>query len=301
MSFLSISAEEVDLTQLNRDLPSEIQVFCLKRVTKGFNAKDQCNSRTYSYTLPTIAFADQSDKAPLSEFRATPEHLAKVNETLKLFEGTRNFHNFTSRKAFADPSANRHIYLFKCDEPFVSKGAQFCVIHVKGQSFMLHQIRKMIGLTLAIVRGIAPAETIARSFKENRLDIPMAPGLGLVLEETHYDGYNNRYGEDGMHEVLEWKEYDAPIQEFRDKFINPLIVDTEIVEQPMMRWLETLPFHSYDEREVFTRPENKKFVDDDDVIDDEIAASTETNESELKPDAILETEDNTVEIDTPAN
>lgn len=247
-------------------------------MTKGFNAKDQCNSRTYSYTLPTIAFAD--DKSSSTEFRVTPEILIKVNETLKLFEGTRNFHNFTSRKAFADPSATRFIYFFKCDEPFISKDVEFCIIHVKGQSFMLHQIRKMIGLTLAVVRGIAPVETIQRSFKENRLDIPMAPGLGLVLEDTHYDGYNNRYGEDGMHEILEWKEYESAIQEFRGKFINPLIIDTEIEEQPMIKWLETLPYHSYDEREILTKPTNKKFVDEDDEIDDEIVAARNVSETE---------------------
>lgn len=238
----------MDLEKLNGDLPPEIRVFKLKRVTKGFNAKDQCNSRTYSYTLPTISFAPYTEKFSLQEYRATKDTLEHVNETLKLFEGTHNFHNFTSRKAFADPSANRFINLFECGEPFLASGVEFCVVHVKGQSFMMHQIRKMIGLTLAVVRGITTADTIARSFKENRIDIPMAPGLGLVLDQAHYDGYNNRYGDDGMHELLVWDDCDTAVQEFRDKFIHPVIVETEIVEQPMIKWLETIPLHSYDER-----------------------------------------------------
>lgn len=259
----------MDLEKLNSDLPPEIKVFKLIRVTKGFNAKDQCNSRTYSYTLPTISFASNAEKSSLSDYRVSQETLALVRKTLKLFEGTHNFHNFTSRKAFGDPSANRFINLFVCREPFVAKDVEFCVINVKGQSFMMHQIRKMIGLTLAVVRGVTAVDTITRSFKENRIDIPMAPGLGLVLDQAHYDGYNNRYGDDGMHDQLVWDDCEPAIQEFRDQFIHPIIVDTEIVEQPMVKWLETLPYHSYDERfENFDKSARGGDSDEDPEIDD---------------------------------
>ena len=67
---------------------------------------------------------------------------------------------------------------------------------------MLHQIRKMVGLAMAISRGLVGSEVIARAWKESRLDVPIAPGLGLVLEEPHYHKYNKRYGSDGIHEVF---------------------------------------------------------------------------------------------------
>lgn len=236
------------MDKLNADLPSDIRVFGLKRVTKGFNAKDKCNARTYSYTLPTLSFAPFKSPVDSKTYRVDEATLAKVNETLKNFVGTHNFHNFTSRKGSDDPSANRYIYDFQCNEPFIVDDVEFCVITVKGQSFMLHQIRKMIGLTLAIVRGITPSETIERSFTEIRLDIPMAPGLGLVLDQVHYDGYNNRYGDDGTHEQLLWDDEEPSIKEFRDKFIHPAITETEIKQKPMVKWLSTLPFHTYDER-----------------------------------------------------
>lgn len=135
-------AEEVNLEQLNANLPPQIKVLDLKRVTKGFNAKDQCVARSYSYTLPTVAFAPYKDTVDLQTYRVDEQTLAKVNDTLKLFEGTRNFHNFTSRKAFQDPSANRFIYNFQCQSPFLVRNVEFCVIIVKGQSFMLHQVIK---------------------------------------------------------------------------------------------------------------------------------------------------------------
>ena len=41
---------------------------------------------------------------------------------------------------------------------------EFAVIKIKGQSFMLHQIRKMIGMTIAVVRGQCPMETIGEFY-----------------------------------------------------------------------------------------------------------------------------------------
>ena len=41
-----------------------------------------------------------------------------------------------------------------CGSPFLVDGMEFCVISVRGQSFMIHQIRKMIGLVIAVVRKV---------------------------------------------------------------------------------------------------------------------------------------------------
>ena len=37
---------------------------------------------------------------------------------------------------------------FQVDKPFIKDGLELVVVKVKGQSFMLHQIRKMIGKDL---------------------------------------------------------------------------------------------------------------------------------------------------------
>lgn len=249
---------------LNADLPEQIRVFAIKRVTKGFNSKDQCSARTYTYTLPTIAFAQQNEEVDMFTYRFDASKLTELNEILKGFEGTRNFHNFTSQKDFIDPSSKRFIIQFECQQPFVMSGVEFCVITVKGQSFMIHQIRKMVGLALAIFRGLTPIATLERAFTSERLDIPKAPGLGLVLDQVHYDRYNNRYGTDGIHETLEWVAVEDKVKEFFDSKIVPKIVETEIAEKSMATWLETLPNHSYDVRQDQPPRSSVAKADDDD-------------------------------------
>lgn len=213
-----------------------------------FSSKNNCIARTYSYTLPTIAFANHKEPESLQEFRVTTKKLVMVRQTLKMFIGMHNFHNFTSGRAYIDPSSRRFIHAFVCNDPFVVNGVEFVVIVVKGQSFMLRQIRKMIGLMLAVVRKVTTTGTISHSFKQKKIDMPIAPGLGLVLDRLHYDGYNKRVAGDSVYDMLIWDELDKKILQFRDNFINPVIINTEINEQPMLKWLETLQFHSYDGR-----------------------------------------------------
>lgn len=240
----------MDIPAINKDLPTEINIFGIKRVTKGFNSKEKCDARSYTYTLPTISFADHGQDLSMEMYRLSNERFDQLNGLLKIFEGTKNFHNFTSRKEYADPSANRFIVSFSCSQPFVdtSTNIEFAVMKVKGQSFMLHQIRKMIGLTLAIIRGLSKSETLTRAFTAERIDVPMAPGLGLVLDQVHYDRYNSRYGSDGMHEALDWTKEEEEIQKFFDEHIFPTIVNTEMRNKSMVNWLETLPLHSFDVR-----------------------------------------------------
>lgn len=111
----------------------------------------------------------------------------------------------------------------------------------------------------------------------------MAPGLGLVLDQVHYDGYNSRYGEDGMHELLKWDDIEGEIDEFRSKFIHPLITETEINEKPMLKWLESLTLHSYDEnvsRHLQNNDDNSKADEDStkNLSAETTSNNTETNE-----------------------
>lgn len=235
------------IEKINEHLPLQIRVLGFKRVTQGFNSKTNCDARTYIYMLPTVAFAPKDyDTGDISAFRLETETLQRANRLFALYKGTHNFHNFTSQKAPSDPSARRYITEMSCGEPFLNSNTQFAVITVRGQSFMMHQIRKMIGLVIAVIKGYAKEDVMERSWGQDKVDVPKAPGLGLVLERVHFDRYNKRFGGDGLHERLEWDREEEAIKAFKEAHIYPTIVETECQEGSMVSWMSTLSIHDFE-------------------------------------------------------
>lgn len=223
-----------------------IRLFAVSKVNKTFDPKTKCTSRTYTYTIPTIAFAKDVTQE-METYRVPSEKIEELKNLLRMFMGEKRFHNFTTRQEYVNLAPKRFINSFDCETPFVGKdGIEFAVIRVQAEDFMMNQINKMIGLTLAVLRGLTPKETIILAFTDARIDMPIAPALGLVLEHVDYDLYNKRYTDDGIHDSLSWNEEKPEIQRFIDTCIVPKIVETEIKERSMMNWLQTLRLHSFE-------------------------------------------------------
>lgn len=231
--------------KINEHLPLEIRVIGCIRTTRGFDSKHHCTGRTYKYLLPTYAFAPV-EKFVTKDYRISGDILQKVREMLGKYVGTHNFHNFTSGRKPNDPSSKRYIISFECGEPFLRDGMEFAILTVKGQSFMLHHIRKMIGLMIAIVRGYCGEDVLTKAWGPVKVDIPKAPGLGLFLDELYYNGYNNKFGKDGMHQPLVWDKYREALDKFKDERIISYIAECELKENPMLKWLGTLQYHKFD-------------------------------------------------------
>ncbi|XP_031570199.1 tRNA pseudouridine synthase A-like [Actinia tenebrosa] len=281
------------IPKINEYLPPEIRVFGLTKVTKAFDCKLNCSARTYEYLLPTFAFA--KDYQTTKNYRLTDEKLAEINEVLSVYVGTRNYHNFTSGKKFEDPSAMRYIKSFVCGKPFMSNNIEFVVLTIKGQSFVLHQIRKMIGLAIAILRGVAPRSTFDLAWLKRKVDIPKAPALGLALDKVHFDAYNKRFGSDGIHDPLEWEDAEEDISKFKAAYIHKHMIETEMKDHTMMRWLNTLSGHTYnnegmEEIKSAKNEEESAKNDEESAKNDEESAKYD-KESREAPQEASESED----------
>lgn len=87
-------------------------------------------------------------------------------------------------------------------------------INIHGQSFLLNQIRKMVGMAMAVYRGVAPRNGIEIATDPQRnFGTPLAPELGLLLSECLYEAYNARR-KNGL-EDLNTDEWASRIQKFK--------------------------------------------------------------------------------------
>ncbi|KAL0932139.1 tRNA pseudouridine synthase [Colletotrichum truncatum] len=161
-------------------------------------------------------------------YRVTPERLNQLQAALSEYCGTINFHNYTVQKSFKDPSAKRHIKSFKVNPNTIQiRDTEWVSLKVHGQSFMMHQIRKMVGMASLVVRCATPVQRIRESYGPTRIAIPKAPGLGLLLERPVFDAYNRRAQDNFGKETIDFSKYDDKLQAFKDKQIYQRIFEVE--------------------------------------------------------------------------
>lgn len=131
--------------------------------------KSECNETSGlgndSKTVVSKESVDGNEK-PSGSFKYGEEEKARFNRILKHYVGTHNFHNFTTRTKAEDPAARRFIVSFDAATTVVVEGIEFVKCEVVGQSFMLHQIRKMMGLAVAIMRNCAPESLIEKALQK---------------------------------------------------------------------------------------------------------------------------------------
>jgi tRNA pseudouridine38-40 synthase len=272
---------------------SPIIVYDYLRVTTSFDAKNSCDSRKYCYVLPTYAFEHidkltelqatktngyvkleeqmssitieelVKSKSYIEAYRVSAERLQKARELFSKYVGTKCYHNFTQKAKTSAASSVRYVMDFKVGEPFVNEelgGIEHVILTVKGQSFVLNQIRKMIGFVVAIMRGHIPESDFDIVFEKNKsYFVPMAPGTGLLLDKLYFKSYNQKHGK--VHGEFDCNREDLKpkLHAFKQVIINN-IVKREKEELIMARWLYVLPRTCYPELRPLARPaaESKK-------------------------------------------
>lgn len=160
-------------------------------------------------------------------YRIHPARLARVRSSLSRFEGSHKYHNYTVDKSFRDPSATRIIKSFVVGEkPIVIGDTEWLSLKVHGQSFMMHQIRKMVSMVALIVHCGCHEGRLQDSYLADRISIPKAPSLGLLLERPVFDAYNGKLAEYGR-EKIDFSRYDREIEEFKQKEIYEKIFQAD--------------------------------------------------------------------------
>ena len=162
------------IEHLNKFLPESIRTIFINRVTMRFDARLNCERRKYEYYLPNMIDGIKID-------------IEKLKTEMNKYLGTKKFHNFTKSVKYSEKQAVRHIAGIEVNHVYDDK---FICITLTGQSFLLNQIRKMIGLALEVVLGLAPSDAIEQAFTNKTVHVHMVPGEGLLLDSMNFKGYD---------------------------------------------------------------------------------------------------------------
>ncbi|RDW65402.1 pseudouridine synthase-2 [Coleophoma crateriformis] len=161
-------------------------------------------------------------------YRISPNRQKAVQDAFNNYIGTRNFHNYTIQKSFNDPSAKRVIRSFKVHpDPIIINDTEWLSLKVHGQSFMMHQIRKMIAMAALVVRCGSSADIMGESFGPATISIPKAPALGLLLERPVFESYNQRAEKDYQREKIDFDKFEKEMNEFKQREIYDRIFREE--------------------------------------------------------------------------
>ncbi|KAF3987671.1 hypothetical protein FT663_03248 [Candidozyma haemuli var. vulneris] len=174
-----------------------------------------------------------------SEFRVSEEKLNLFREAMNQYVGSHNFHNFTLGKNYNDPSSRRFMKGTSVSKPFIIEGSEWISIKIHGQSFMLHQIRKMICMASLVVRTGCPVTRISDCFGPAKINIPKAPALGLLLECPVYEAYNGKLEELGYN-AIDFSRYQEEMDAFKMKHIYDKIYAEEDKQKVFQGFFEFL-------------------------------------------------------------
>ena len=85
------------------------------------------------------------------------------------------------------------MYIVRAEDVIDIDGRKFIRIVIKGQSFLLHQIRIMMACAVLIVRGVMPKNTVDMALLSPYfINLPTAPALGLCLVEAGFSRNSNK-------------------------------------------------------------------------------------------------------------
>ena len=203
---------------LNRTLPPSIRVSAAKTVRSSFHARHSAAAKTYEYRIFRGAIC------PPFEARFVypcpwPLDAAALDEAARIFLGEHDFASFaasdpdlSSRGGARDPDGDEaapeaakpergstiRTILSSAWELAWPEAGEFLIYRVRGNGFLHHMVRNLVGTMLDVGRGQLAVREVPKILNaRNRAAAgPTAPAKGLFLHSVEYPADDFAAGDD---------------------------------------------------------------------------------------------------------
>lgn len=167
---------------LNSNLPDDVAVTRVEKVSQDFHARFSAKKKSYLYQ----AVLSQIPSPLLRRrvyFYFTPVNVRKIKQAARLLVGTHDFKSFQARSSEKEMSTVRTLTKAQVTQ----KGENLDFVF-EGNGFLYNMVRNIVGTLLEVGRGRMSLEEFKRAFnaRDRRLMGPTAPPQGLTLKKITY-------------------------------------------------------------------------------------------------------------------
>ncbi|ELP94232.1 tRNA pseudouridine synthase A, putative [Entamoeba invadens IP1] len=239
------------IERINSHLPETIRVMDCVRVRRLFDAHTRVDNRNYEYVFPSYALQQlhPNDLNIDLNYKATEEDIQYFNFVIGHYIRSHNFQNYTYNTKETTPESQSNIRnILSIEATLVQRnGLDLVVVALKGQSFMIYQIRKMVGFALMLTNMRYSKEMVDSIMETSftlvkwRSLVPTAPPYGLFLERCNFDVYNNDIQNNIQTQnlpIINSEETIKKCEEFKEKSIWTDITNYEKENHPFAQYFQ---------------------------------------------------------------
>lgn len=166
---------------LNDELPADIHLLRVTKVTREFHARHSAVGRSYLYQ---VARRRTAFGKPFVWWIRDPLDVNAMAAVARAFEGMHDF------RSYADADAAERSTRVKVERVEVAEAGDLLLVRVLGSHFLWKMVRRMVGVMAEVGRGGLKVPDAER-FLHEASGVPAeltAPPSGLFLERVLYAG-----------------------------------------------------------------------------------------------------------------
>lgn len=167
---------------LNARLPDDIRVLQADEVAASFHARSDARSKEYRYRIARGVVVSPFD-APFAAVVRGPLDVGAMAAAAERLLGTHDFESFCPANSEIDDK-RRTITLSRLFDE-----GDFLEYRIRGDGFLRHMVRTIVGTLIDVGRGRRTAESIGAiiAARDRRAAGPRAEARGLLLERVFYE------------------------------------------------------------------------------------------------------------------